>query len=121
MIIEIPDDNSIIKWKAFGEEDWKYAEISDLISAYEERPKGEWIFDSEFTEFGNPYGTYRCSVCGGHSSDEYSFCKDCGADMRGKEETIKAEDKIIQLDGKLRPDTSSPLMNEIRYGMEEDD
>ena len=48
-----------------------------------DKQKGEWIFDSEFTEFGNPYGTYRCSVCGGHSSDKYSFCKDCGADMRG--------------------------------------
>lgn len=47
-----------------------------------ERPQGEWIFDKEFTEFGNPYGTYRCSVCGCHSSNKYSFCKDCGADMR---------------------------------------
>lgn len=44
--------------------------------------KGEWIFDSEHTEFGNPYGTYKCNKCGGHSADEYSFCKDCGADMR---------------------------------------
>lgn len=50
-----------------------------------ERPQGKWIFDKEFTEFGNPYGTYRCSVCGCHSSNKYSFCKDCGADMRGKE------------------------------------
>jgi hypothetical protein len=49
-----------------------------------ERPQGEWIFDREFTEFGNPYGTYRCSVCGGHSSNKYSFCKDCGASMKPK-------------------------------------
>lgn len=42
----------------------------------------EWIFDSNFTEFGNPYGTYKCSACGGHSSDKYSFCPNCGADMR---------------------------------------
>lgn len=46
------------------------------------RPQGEWIFDREFTEFGNPYGTYKCSVCGCHSSNKYSFCKDCGSDMR---------------------------------------
>jgi hypothetical protein len=48
--------------------------------------QGEWVFDSNFTEFGNPYGTYRCSCCDGHSSDKYSFCKDCGADMRGERE-----------------------------------
>ena len=54
---------------------------------YEERPQGEWIFDREFTEFGNPYGTYRCSICGGHSSNKYPFCKDCGAYMnKGAEE-----------------------------------
>jgi len=46
------------------------------------RPKGEWIFDTEFTEFGNPYGCYRCDKCGGHSSDKYPFCFWCGADMR---------------------------------------
>lgn len=48
------------------------------------RQQGEWIFDREFTEFGNPYGTYKCSVCGGHSSNKYSFCKDCGASMKPK-------------------------------------
>ena len=59
------------------------AEALDLaIEALEGKPKGEWIFDSAFTAFGNPYGTYRCSCCGGHSSNRYSFCKDCGADMR---------------------------------------
>lgn len=39
MIIEIPDDNSIIKWKKNDKDEWKSAEISDLIKAYEERPK----------------------------------------------------------------------------------
>ena len=38
-----------------------------------------------------------------------------------KEEIDKTEDKILQLGGKLKPDTSSSLMNEIRHGMEEDD
>lgn len=36
MIIEIPDDNSIVKWKKHDDDDWKSAEISDLIAAYEE-------------------------------------------------------------------------------------
>ena len=58
-----------------------YDGIKHTESLYK-RPQGEWIFDREFTEFGNPYGTYRCSICGGHSSSKYSFCKDCGADMR---------------------------------------
>lgn len=43
MIIEIPDDNSIIKWKKNDKEDWKSAEISDLIKSYEERPIGDCI------------------------------------------------------------------------------
>lgn len=47
------------------------------------RPKAEWIFDSEFTMFGNPYGTYKCSICGCYSPNKYYFCKDCGADMKG--------------------------------------
>ena len=38
-----------------------------------------------------------------------------------EEEIARTEDKILQLGGKLKPDTSSPLMNEIRHGMEEDD
>ena len=43
MIIEIPEDNLIVKWKKNDKEDWKYAEISDLIKAYEERPQGDKI------------------------------------------------------------------------------
>ena len=43
MIIEIPDENSVIKWKNSDNDEWKSAEISDLINAYEERPQGELI------------------------------------------------------------------------------
>ena len=35
MIIEIPDDNSIVKWKKTDKDEWKSAEISDLIKVYE--------------------------------------------------------------------------------------
>ena len=45
MIIEIPDEDSVIKWK-YADEDWKYAEISDLIKAYE-RPSDEVIIAHE--------------------------------------------------------------------------
>jgi hypothetical protein len=47
-----------------------------------EIPAGKWIFDAKHTEFGNPYGTYKCNQCGGHSSDIHPFCFWCGADMR---------------------------------------
>jgi len=35
MIIEVLKENSIIKWKYNDKDKWKYAEISDLIKAYE--------------------------------------------------------------------------------------
>ena len=59
MIIEIPDDNSIIKWKKNDNEDWKYAEISDLIKAYEERLKsGAECMDEDAKQASIPY-TYN--------------------------------------------------------------
>ena len=59
----------------------------ELVLQTDERPQGEWEFDREHTEFGNPYGTYKCSCCGGHSSDKYPYCFWCGAEMRKEEET----------------------------------
>ena len=56
MIIEIPDDNSIVKWKKNDKDEWKYAEIADLIKAYEVKSQGEWIdYDNTF---------YKCPDCG---------------------------------------------------------
>lgn len=43
MIIEVPDDNSIVRWKMNDKDEWKYAKISDLIIAYKKRPQGEWV------------------------------------------------------------------------------
>lgn len=42
MIIEIPNENSIVKWKNDDKDEWKIAEISDLIKAYE-KPKDKWF------------------------------------------------------------------------------
>jgi hypothetical protein len=42
MIIEVPNENSIVKWKNDEKDEWKVAEISDLIKAYE-RPHGDLI------------------------------------------------------------------------------
>lgn len=86
MIVEIPDDNSIVKWKKNDKDDWKSAEISDLINAYEGRPKGEWI------NHRNDYGhnIADCSLCGKtmqwHDEDEDGiprYCWYCGAKMNG--------------------------------------
>ena len=44
MIIEIPNDNSIVKWKKTDKDEWKVAEISDLINTYE---ADRWISVSE--------------------------------------------------------------------------
>lgn len=91
---ELKTENGVTYPKALDQMTFSHElsveEQQNIITAYmlgtntNIRPHGEWIFDSNFTEFGNPYGTYKCSCCGGHSSDKYSFCKDCGADMRGE-------------------------------------
>lgn len=101
MIIEIPDDNSIVKWKKNDNEDWKSAEISDLIKAYEGRPKGEWKY-AEYPNLNKE--VYYCSNCDiafpieyvlaesinptikeltvFEKDSRYNFCPCCGADMR---------------------------------------
>lgn len=56
MIIVMPFDNSIVKWKNDDKDEWKYAEISDLINAYA-RPKGKWIPVSE--RLPNTLGVYN--------------------------------------------------------------
>lgn len=104
MIIVIPNENSIVKWKNDEKDEWKVAEISDLIKAYErpkvtvfaenaskeeiedfkqelenvlERPHGEWILNED----ENP----ECPFC--HHSYTWfgNFCSNCGADMRQKQ------------------------------------
>ena len=77
MIIEIPNENSIIKWKNNTYDEWKVAEISDLIKAYE-RPQGEWI------KIGEIGLAYKCNKCDEVSVMPENFCPNCGADMRGK-------------------------------------
>lgn len=87
MIIEITDNNSIVRWRYKDNENWKSAEISDLIKAYE-RPQGEWVKVVE-----NISWHYECNQCHNRplmarlvDEDVLSeFCPNCGADMRGKD------------------------------------
>lgn len=47
--------------------------VDDVI----ERKKGEWYDKGSMS--------CRCSNCGCKSIKEYSFCPNCGADMRGRD------------------------------------
>ena len=87
MIIEIPDDNSIVKWRYKDNEDWKSAEISDLIKALRERPKGEWLCPNcyLYEQTKDDYCQYagECTI----NCRKCKYFKQKGdADMRGEEE-----------------------------------
>ena len=68
-----------------GEEQAAWKSSIDAMPTIEpERKKGEWI------ENGKHNYTYKCSVCGaigplepiGEGVFKFSFCPNCGADMR---------------------------------------
>lgn len=70
-----------------GNIDWEKA-----IEAYKERPQGEWLEVKEEVHF-DYWTVCECSLCK-HSwalgelsiedvKDDYNFCPNCGADMRG--------------------------------------
>ena len=57
-------------------------DIEELPSAQPERKKGKWILHTEIKGFPD----WICTECGGSGRDDYCFCPNCGADMRGREE-----------------------------------
>ena len=72
MIIVMPFDNSIVKWKNDDKDEWKVAEISDLIKAYE-RPQGEWslVEYKKNIDLVCPHCGYnRCNLAYGFSIEE---------------------------------------------------
>lgn len=86
MIIEIPNENSIVKWKNDDKDEWKIAEISDLIKAYE-RPQGKWVEVERQGRTGDgrvfTYTIIVCSNCGEQFDLEgEKFCPHCGAKMQ---------------------------------------
>lgn len=92
MIIEIPNENSIVKWKNNDKDEWKAAEISDLIKAYE-RPQGEWeeshiISCGNILRMGINVIEHKCKDCGRWSIQwdrtiPDNFCSNCGAKIKG--------------------------------------
>lgn len=85
MIIQIGTDfdESRILWKYKESDEWKRADIDDLIEAYENRQKGEWIFNSK-DAIDSMFTLPKCNKCGCESVDCGNFCPNCGADMRGE-------------------------------------
>ena len=45
-----------------------------------DRPRGEWIFHSEWEEY---YCRYECSLCGRTYDYDMNYCGFCGARMKG--------------------------------------
>lgn len=87
MIIKYSDTNeNRIKWQHHEGEEWKTAELDELIEAYEREKTGKWIKRYR--------GHFSCSVCGAlyRTTDEYgniidgemesnNYCSNCGARM----------------------------------------
>lgn len=63
---------------------WYEERIKDLIAELEKASKpvksGRWVWNSQ-PEFGNPYGSYNCSVCGSKQAYRENYCPDCGTQM----------------------------------------
>ena len=84
MIIEIPNENSIVKWKNDEKDEWKIAEISDLIKAYE-RPQGKWF---DFIDKGTlkarhgDYILFKVDYLLDHLAREV-YIMECARKMRG--------------------------------------
>lgn len=103
MIIEIPDDNSIVKWKYNDKDEWKVAEISDLIKAYE-RPQGDLISRSALKE---QIKTELANVPQ-PDTDAYYYI--------GVKQGLKFADAIINNAPTVTPEKA--LMNKLKGGAE---
>lgn len=68
----------------------KPIENGELVVKTEKRPTGHWIITNRKYELKDKDNTFvgmyhKCSECGFDEARGGSFCLNCGADMRGKE------------------------------------
>lgn len=91
-------DGDKLKREFPKDSDWDYpvntnsyvCEMIDKMPTIEtEWKNGKWTYIDE-AMFGNPHGSYKCSVCDNRMPYKTNFCQRCGADMRGDAE--KKED-----------------------------
>ena len=63
-----------------------YNALKDVPTS-DTRPSTHGRWETEvFTHNGKKNVLSACSVCGQYANDEYSFCPNCGADMRLEED-----------------------------------
>ena len=83
--VELTEEQAIDKLHETG---WLIRHDKEMT----ERPHGEWIEKIYTEKLGHGYLTHHdivCSVCGDSGEDDegipqnYKFCPNCGADMRG--------------------------------------
>lgn len=90
--MRLVDADALKEWFSVG----YFTELIDEQPTIEERKRGEWI---EYDSDEDKYDIIKCSCCNhtftvdsfhwtdiGFTKDDFNFCPNCGADMRGVEE-----------------------------------
>lgn len=94
LIQEIRENNEGYYFNSSAEREANFAKVDYAIDrireapTIEERPQGEWIIKSNGTT-----NYHACSECGHAGDFQDKFCRDCGADMRGKE-NVSSSDSV---------------------------
>lgn len=91
---------------------WAYT-ITQIENAPTIEPKkGRWIEKSVFYKEGDTviegWQSARCSVCGRYHTtpymyyfNEYKYCPNCGADMRGEQRWIPVTERLPETDNEV--------------------
>lgn len=99
MIIEMPDDNSIVKWKKNDKEGWKSAEIVDAIKALETLDDMNYkVYRNENCDRAGKcydYIEYHCAGCNGSPVVD---CKKCDGYEVGYQAGVKDSERQTDKD-----------------------
>ena len=85
----ISRQNAINAFYAYPNITWTTLEVMNVLREVPStEQKGKWIDEGQYAE-GHSEHAYYCSQCEEHYIGwigEFSFCPNCGADMRGEKE-----------------------------------